>query len=300
MDWNAASFDIAANLTSVFAASDFYIPFETGHAPLDHALQIQNFKSELRGAIKMMRPQSGEILFAQYAGEGAKGRFFDLENMLFYNIGLSPFASCAAHGISFSILPDQGALCQQNRIKNRKHAYFYQCLPLPSIESHFAALPLMAKWSDVPLNPHEANSPAKYWKALRGARDQISVFECAESPLTTDFALKIELHLPIRIKLVNTVKPLLDGVVCAFHGEDIRSLDCLADFCTRQHCEELCKPNSFPPVLGKREFIRPYRNGRSFLWNPADDFCKLALVTVSYETESPSFCGEIYKFDPNC
>lgn len=296
MEWNLNTeyFDIAADPKRVLAASDFYIPFEIGSVQPDKSAQIRDYKSRLRAAIGRMRPQNSEILFAQYAEDGEANRFFDLENMLFYNLGLSAFGDCAAHGISFSALPDKSALCRQNGIKNRKCVYCYQCLPLSAAEANFAGLPLMAAWRDVPLNRHEANAPAKYWKALRSARDQVTVPDNAGPPISGCFALKIELYLPVQIKLANTIKPLLDGVICAFHGENDRCLDCLTDFCTRQHCEELSIPNQFPCILGEREWIRPYRNGRSFLWNPADELCKLALVTISYSAETPSFSGKIY------
>lgn len=292
---NTEYFDIAASQNSVFAASDFYVPFEIGRAQSEKNTQIRDFKSKLRTAIGTMRLQNNEILFAQYAEGREKNRFFDLENMLFYNLGPSAFAGCAVHGISFSALRDKAALCQQNGVKNRKYVYCYQCIPLSAAESHFADLPLMANWSDVPLNHYESNSPAKYWKAIRSARDSVTVFDTVESPLASDFALKIELSFPVQVKLANVIKPLLDGVICAFHGESAQVLDCLTDFCMRQHCEELSIPNQFPAVLGKREFIRPYRNGQSFLWNPADDLCKLVSVTVSYDAEMPSFSGKIFK-----
>lgn len=292
---NTEFFDITANEKSVLAASDFYIPFEIGPSQAGKRTQIADFKSKLRTAIGLMRPQGREILFAQYAEEGGKDRFFDLENMLFYNLGPTVFANCAVHGISFSALPDKAALCRENGLRDRKHVYCYQCLPLSAAESHFAALPLMAEWTDISLDRREAGTLAKYWKAIRRAKDRVTVFDYAESPITSCFALKIQLYLSNEVKLANAIKPLIDGVVCAFHGENARCLACLTDFCTRQHCEELAVPNKFPAVLGEREFIRPYRSGRSFLWNPADDFCKLALVTVSYGTEASLFSGEIYK-----
>lgn len=295
---NTEFFDIAANEKSVLAASDFYISFEAGPSQSDKNAQIMDFKSRLRTAIEGMRPQNQEILFAQYAEEGEKNRFFDLENMLFYNLGPSAFAGCAVHGISFSPLSDKALLCRQSGLKNRKHVYSYQCLPLSAIESRFTDLPLMAEWSDIPLDRHEASSPAKYWKAIRGARDNVTAFDYTESPISSRFALKIALYLPGPVRLTNTIKPLIDGVVCAFHGENTGCLACLTDFCMRQHCEELSIPHQFPAVLGEREFIRPYRSGQSFLWNPADDFCKLALVTVSYGAEASSFDGKIYKL-PN-
>lgn len=301
MGWNLNTefFDIAANEKSVLAASDFYIPFEIGPSQADKKAQIMDFKSKLRTAIDSLRPQDREILFAQYAEDSGQSRFFDLENMLFYNLGPSLFANCADHGISFSGLPDKAALCRESGLENRKHVYRYQCLPLPAIESHFAALPLMAEWTDVPLDRREAGTPAKYWKAIRRARDRVTVFDYAESPITNCFALKIALCLPQKVRLANTIKPLIDGVVCAFHGEDARCLACLTDFCARQHCEELAVPNQFPAVLGERAFIHPYRGGQSFLWDPADDLCRLALVTVSYGTEAPLFSGRIYKL-PEC
>jgi len=301
MGWslNTAFFDIAASEKSVLAASDFYIPFEIGPSQADKKTQIMDFKSNLRTAIALMRPQGSEILFAQYAEDSGKNRFFDLENMLFYNLGPSAFADCGGHGISFSTLPDKAALCRENGLKNRKHVYRYKCLPLPAVESHFANLPLMAEWNDVPLDHREAGTPAKYWKAIRCARDKVTVFDYVESPITSCFALRIALCLPKEVRLASTIKPLIDGVVCAFHGEDARCLACLTDFCVRQCCEKLAVPNQFPAVLGKREFIHPYRDGRSVLWDPADDLCRLALITVSYGTEDSLFSGEIYKL-PEC
>lgn len=297
MEWDLSAefFDIAANEKNVLASSDFYIPFEIGPSQADKRAQIADLRSKLRMAIGIMRPQEHEILFAQYAEDGGKGRSFDLENMLFYNLGPSSFADCAVHGISFSALPDKAALCRQNGLKNRKHVYSYQCLPLSAIASRFADLPLMARWTDVPLDPHEAGTVAKYWKALRRAKNRVTVFDHAGSSISSCFALKIELYLPRKVKLANTIKPLIDGIVCAFHGEDARCLACLTDFCTRQHCVELAIPHGSPAVLGDREYIRPYRNGRSFLWDPADDRCKSVLVTASCDAEAPCFSGEIYK-----
>lgn len=292
-------FDIAANEKSVLAASDFYVPFEIGASQGDKRGQIAEFKSNLRTAAAMMRPQDQEVLFAQYAEDGEQSRLFDLENMLFYNIGPAAFASCAVRGISFSALPDKAALCRQNGLRERKHVYSYRCLPLSEAEACFDALPLMAEWTDVPLDHREAGTPAKYWKAIRCARDKVTVFDYAESPITSCFALRIALCLPKEVRLASTVKPLIDGVVCAFHGEDARCLACLTDFCVRQCCEKLAVPNQFPAVLGKREFIHPYRDGRSVLWDPADDLCRLALITVSYGTEDSLFSGEIYKL-PEC
>lgn len=291
-------FDIAANEKSVLAASDFYVPFEIGASQGDKRGQIAEFKSNLRTAAAMMRPQDQEVLFAQYAEDGEQSRLFDLENMLFYNIGPAAFASCAVRGISFSALPDKAALCRQNGLRERKHVYSYRCLPLSEAEACFDALPLMAEWTDVPLDRHEADTPAKYWKAVRSARDKVTAFDYGESPLSSCFALRIELFLPQKVRLANMVKPLIDGVVCAFHGANASCLACLTDFCRRQRCEELSLPGRFPAVLGERTFIRPYRNGQSFLWDPADDLCKLALVTASYDAETPLFSGKIYRL-PN-
>ncbi len=292
---NTEYFDIAGNQSGIFAVSDFRIPFEISPIASDKNTQIKNFKHELRAAIQALKPQNDEILFAQYAEDAAHGRFFDLENMLFYNPGPSAFGSCAIHGIAFSTLADKPAKCREHGVKNRRYAYSYRCLPLPAAESTFSDLPLMAKWNGVPLSGHEANSPAKYWKAIRRSRDKVTAFEYAESPISSCFALKVHLYFPAQVKLANTVKPLLDGVICAFHGGNVHVSDCLTDFCARHHCEELSRPNDFPAVLGEREFIRPYRNGQSFQWNPADNLCKLALVTVSYGGKTPSFSGGIYR-----
>lgn len=126
-------FALAAGQRSVFAAADLYIPYEIGSTQLDRSEQIDQFKSELCAAIRRMRPRDGEVLFAQYAEDGGTDRFFDLENMLFYNLGASAFADCAAHGISFSALPDKAALCREAGIGEREHVYAYQCLPLAGV-----------------------------------------------------------------------------------------------------------------------------------------------------------------------
>lgn len=293
MEWTRKTdcFALAAGQRSVFAAADFYIPYEIGGTQLDKSGQINQFKSELCAAIRRMQPQDGEVLFAQYAEE--TDRFFDLENMLFYNLGASPFTDCTAHGISFSALPDKTALCREVGIEDRAYVYAYQCLPLTAVASRFAGLPLLAEWNGVPLDRREASTLKKYWKALHSSEDQVTAFSRQQPP--NCFALQIELHLPRPVKLANTIKPLIDGVVCAFHDPDVRCWDCLAEFCRREHCGELAAPRMFPAVLGEREVIRPYRNGQSFLWNPADDLCRLALVSTSYGGESSSFSGKIYR-----
>lgn len=293
--WSTEDFDIATDQKSAAAGADFYIPFAISRTDPVKSARIGGFKARLRTAIQTLRPREGEVLLAQYAEGGEKDRFFDLENMLFYNVGASAFAACAMYGIAFSRLPDRAAFCQRNGIQNREYVYSYQCLPLAGVESLFSGLPPLANWRDVPLNRQEADTPAKYWKALRGERDRVTAFARAESSVSDGFALRIDLRLPDRIRLANRIKPLLDGVICAFHGENAQVQACLNDFCTRQHCEELSAPRRFPAVLGERAYIRPYRHGQSFSWNPADHLCGLALVTVSYGGRTPLFSGEIYQ-----
>src|SRR5207248_1002785 len=96
------------------------------------------------------------------------------------------------------------------------------------------------------------------------------------------------------------MKPLLDGVVSAFHVHDGSQGAELA--------KRLAVSIQAPPagilegltdeqwgLLGPRVLVRPYRNG--VIWNPADERLVAVLVETATAVES-ELSGELFEVEP--
>jgi hypothetical protein len=117
-------------------------------------------------------------------------------------------------------------------------------------------------------------------------------------------------HLGLRVRvgrgsgsgrsLFNLMKPLLDGVVSAFHVHDGSNDTEVAKRLSAAIKADLtrileCLTEESWGLLGRRVLVRPYRNG--VFWNPADE----RLVAVVIETvEGPAsvLSGELFEVKP--
>ena len=87
--------------------------------------------------------------------------------------------------------------------------------------------------------------------------------------------MHIELSKGKEINLAAIMKPMLDGIICAFHPADRD----LSSFCEELCCSESQLRGDDKCVLLPREYLYYYRSG--IKWNPEDDKCKKVLITVS-------------------
>ncbi len=268
--------------------SKFRVPFEA-------TPKSKYLKKELLNAIKNMFANKEEFLQARY-GVAQEGFFYDVENVLFYNLGTANFNAFASCGIYFSKVDEKEIQKLQSLYcipKEYCHFYEYRiikALPNPNAESDI----LLAKWENIPLNC-KGVKPAFVWKTFKNSLEKISLIHTSNCENGYTFALSLTIEKPPRVpfKLMSAVKPLLDGLICSFHDSEF----------TEEHKDLFarilgCKKDLFEEdtgILGspKGNFLFPYNNGKGVKWNPADHLLNRVKITV-LEGDSWNISGELY------
>lgn len=277
---------------TVFVESDFYIPFEPKKASLMNRDKIISLRDDLRKNIKRLEVNDGEILFASYS-ENDKSRFYDVENMLFYNIGVSAFKECCKKQVAF--MGDIEHTCSEDKKHSdieERYFYSYQVLSTEDIDSMLHKREVVACWKNFPIDVYIPQFPARYYAAVRKKAADVKIRKVLENKCP--YGISLDVTLPSKSTAMSIMKPLLDGVICAFHGETegvedtLRKLfddtSCLLNACT-------CKLN----VLGNRTYVSQYRGEGSFKWNPEDERLQFARITLR-QGANAMLSGKIYEW----
>ena len=91
------------DISNVVVFSKFCIPF---NIPKAKSQFLKNYKNDLIKAIRNIRPFDNCILQAKYGTTESK-KNYDLENVLFYNIGTTHFKLFTNKGVKFSVATNQ-------------------------------------------------------------------------------------------------------------------------------------------------------------------------------------------------
>lgn len=290
-----AFYDIQSDSKSVFAMTDYYIPFEAKGIKDERRREIVlNFKDDLQKAQKALSAlkSQDEILFAQYFELG-KERFYDLENMLFHNIKQSGFLKSAQFGLAFAAFSQQEKIEVRKILEDagKKYLYRYQLLPRESVFEKIENYPILAQWDGLNLTGVKKDKAGSYWKVLRENQHLVKIQNELESPEKDFYAMLIHIKAP-KFSVIQSMKPMLDGVVCAFHSESDSSLPVLKKYCMENNCLDLISRRNKIHLFGERDYLRFFRNESSYQWNPADERCKFAVITLEFAEEF-SFSGKI-------
>lgn len=254
-----------------------------------------------------------KVLLASYGGK-APDKNYDLENKLLYNIGTGAFSSI------FKNFPKQIVFKTNDGPVDEKSPYRYLykyevVKKLPNgILNKLCVDNIIAKWQDVPIGPKQGkdDKPDRYYAALRSASVRVAndasdepgkneVMLCGlERCDETAFGIKITLTVPASNTTthpVSVMKHLLDGVICAFHGED-------EDGNTWKSLEKRFEKDAYEKLwanksdswnlLGKQKYLS------SKGWNPADEADRLQfgwIVVKQGKDNEYKMSGEIYKWD---
>lgn len=243
-----------------------------------------------------------KVLLASYGGK-APDKNYDLENKLLYNIGTGAFSSI------FKNFPKQIVFKTNDGPVDEKspyrYLYKYEVVPSEVVEA-LGRKTLIAKWN-VTIGSTLPKQAEEYYLALRTAirnsrvesqnkdePDENEVMLCGlERCDETAFGIKITLTVPESNKTthpVSVMKHLLDGVICAFHGEKGETEQMLKE----KFKDEELKCQADWPILGNQDYLRKYRNG--FKWYPADEANRLKFgwIIVKCEGEEYKMSGSIY------
>lgn len=290
-------YTVKSSSETIYAASKYYIPFEINKSDPHKAQMIQSFSDELTGQINSLQIlASREVFIAKY-GELGKPRFYDIENMCIYNLGTSTFSHCCPTDIAFSEMSIKEIEECQKKVgarQEQKYFYAYELVLREELEYICNSKQLIAGWSHIDIDTNLANTPRRYWESIRRQYERVYVHQALSDPIRDYFGLQVTVHLPRQVLPAGIMKPLLDGVVCAFHGRD--SIDDILQIITHDSFDRMVNSaENNIAVLGNRNYVQLYRDG--FKWNPADERLKFAWVSVVEEDCKPYIEGKLFAWD---
>jgi hypothetical protein len=218
---------------------------------------MNRFRAELRNRLSALNGSEG-LLHGVYSS--SLPGFADAENVLFYNVGEGTFKHLAQKGMRFE-------RSFQSAGDAYPHHHSYELTESPRF-AHWEPAQELVSFADVPLPTRP--KPKHAWLALqRAATVQLR----AALPPGQAFGLSLKLITPEPVNLAAWIKPMFDGVICAFHryeGPDIHEALAREIDVSPQETRALLASDRLN-VLGSRRLIYP--RGSGVQWNPADDFC---------------------------
>lgn len=235
-----------------------------------------------------------KVLLASYGGK-APDKNYDLENKLFYNIGTGAFSSI------FKKFPKQVAFKKTNynpddEESSYRYLYKYEIISENTLKTENK----LVEWKDVPIGDTLPDKPDRYYAAIRNHSSEI--IPVASLPAKAPFGIKIILTVPNSKKSIHPVsvmKHLLDGVICAFHGEEGEE--------TKKSVQKRFQKNGLNKDEIKKFFDKNSEQlnlfgNRNYLtkssrWNPEDDRLQFGWIVVKCEGKEYKMSGEIYNWD---
>lgn len=227
----------------------------------------KDLKRDIIAALNELKPTTKPYFRAIL--QTANVSFFDIENVLFYNVGTSNFKGVDMCGVWFFIE-------KNNELKEWESIHFYEFVNQiePCTNS------IIAEWHDIVIDkPNTVKKPLDYWIALKKA-DNIVVHM---NNYNKEFGLYLIIKKPKTeiINIINIQKPLIDGVISAFH-KPVNIIPEVVEYistrigCHKEFIEKII--NNSSSCLSDREVIQRYRSG--IKWNPQDENCIDVRIVV--------------------
>ena len=256
--------------------------WSTRRLPFEPRGSMLGFRSELRSTLAGLDASSGRLR-CNYGSRAAE--LCDAENVLLYNVGTSTFSRVASKAVMFERSYDFPA-CPVRLAGPAEHYHLYVADCDVRFLSWRVTVPAASFGGQI---TRRVDKVADWWWSMRS-----SIQGVAGSDLTGErFGLRIRLG-PSSRAVINLVKPMLDGIVAAFHRDpapDALAVSRLAAYLATS--PEAVKANLNPSYapLGQRRLLWPYRDGVQ--WNPADELCVACHVEVDDRLPPRSFKGDL-------
>lgn len=268
------------------------IPFE----PKGWKLQM---REDLKANIRKIIPDKNKILYAAYCDNASVPQKFDLENILFYNIGTSNFSSFASNGIIFESnpYPVEGPLFEET---NYNHYYKYMLITPEEPSSFWEPVEKINQFEIKINKPFKTSyKPEFFWLTTKQAN--ISTFKTSPEYSFLGLNLLIQGPQNSNINLTSFIKTLIDGIISAFsylpQKPDPDLVTILKE--KTKESERLLsnllgsKENA---VLGPHNVLHFFNNKKSIQWNPQDDKLLFTKVTYKNSGQRNNWCikGELF------
>ncbi|HXH89189.1 MAG TPA: hypothetical protein VNI55_11370 [Gaiellaceae bacterium] len=261
--------------------------------PFEPSGWLRLLRAELRVAVSQLEDDGESLLHALYASEQRDA--CDAENILFYNVGSTCFSASTRRGLRFERtceLPKS----PRGMVEGATHYHRYWLAPRGGEFISWQTSRTTASWEAPTLPLTGTTKPATVWLAVkRGTR---VLHHEAREPIGR-FGLRLRVGVPsvATARAITLVKPILDGVISAFHTHDgstetevVKRLATQTDADEAELTEHL-RSSRFG-VLGRRRLL--HLRGSSIQWNPADDHC-VACELLIQGSDGWSISGDLFE-----
>jgi hypothetical protein len=249
--------------------------WSTQRLPFEPKDWLYDMRKEIRQAIMKIRFGPNKILYGSYVSQNKDD--FDVENILFYNVGTGYFRNLDKAGVRFERVVSKPKEPPSSFSEfPLLHYHYYGPVSRESGFNHWTLDKPLVHWkARLPQNSLTTPRLAVIWLSIKNGSIE-SLNKTKEVP--EKFVLKMRLRAPksFRPSLSNLLKPLIDGAVASFHAHN--------GIQNKQIIDRLSRNLGVPKtevsfnlyddtyaVLGQRRLLWSW--GQSVQWNPADDCC---------------------------
>lgn len=259
----ARPFAISARASNVELWSTIRLPFDRSRIAW-----VEEMRDGLRRSLQAMN-DGGGYLRAVFAGPDDVGHpAFDIENVLFYNVGARCFTATARCGLRFE-RTTSNPTAPLTLTGPVLHYARYESGELQHGFDHWSIEQVLASFSAVLPPISSATKVSVVWLAAKRGDTEV-----AGASSTGPIAVRLALRAP-RASPATIIKPLLDGIIASFHAHSERSPGVCervaAETGTDPHTVERLLADTGKAVLGGRNLV--YVRAAGVQWNPADERC---------------------------
>jgi len=251
------TFKILSINNAVIGEANFRLPFE----PKLHA---KEYRDRLRDEIRKLDISNDTLLKATL--KTSNKQFFDVENVLFYNLGTSCFKKCSVNGVFMEYEElDNGLTYHKYSISNINDILDCKRDAIAQLEFNIDKM-------------NTSSKPFEYWFASHNGSCRMAKDKWRKNE---EFGLFIKIiSNREKYNIVNLIKPMVDGVIARFHSDINLEANAIQYLCDTNKCEKMKLTeflmNKNSNLLGERNLLKTYRSG--VMWNPEDELCKELLI----------------------
>jgi hypothetical protein len=188
------------------------LPYE----PKDWQLELRN---TIRSHLKLL---SGDGVILQTLYKSMSQRFFDIENVLFYNVGPTSFSHLNLKFLQFERAYEHPPIANEDQ--HFEHYQSYKIIEQDEqVSKYWMKKSTLATWMNVTIPKLSSEiKPHFIWHAMKTG--SVKIHDRINSHF---YGLEVTIKAPIHIQvnLVSVIKPLIDGIISAFHHHDSSDID---------------------------------------------------------------------------
>ena len=257
-----------------------------------------DMRASLRTAISRLVVDDNSILIALY--KSSDKNLCDIDNILFYNIGSAVFENVCYNG--FFLERSFGSVNQlSEKSEIYSHYMRYEFFNQNRQPVYWKIKKELASWKNLKIKKLTSISKAHmFWQVFK--ENQISVF--TDKIYDGYYGIEIELVLSKNDKINSAIliKPLLDGVISAFHSYEGNQLEEVSERLAiklsenAEYISTLLVDKTIS-IFGSRCVLHPFKN--YVQWNPSDDKCVIIKLICKYieNNNSRMISGRLFEVE---